>query len=273
MSLLLLHFVPNVSSFVSFTLYLFCHKKSQLWVLPPTLELEILKQGNRPRVDPPLRVVVQHLGACHVEIADAASDSIHHVKPFLDFNFSVFSLSWSWRKETQPGVWGRKEERASGKREVDEGRKWNRNTLTTLQIKKACVLPELGQEKYWPESDIKFWSRYYLHWRKKKETGEKGHMVWQTIFSRVRRGESEGKTGRKSLAEEHKVQTVQGNQCPSSLNTNRCMKPAGSYVYLEWKKYWPRESAMTFPCHVIVLKRKLPSLRTSVSAFLKCGLD
>lgn len=46
----------------------------------------------------PLRAATQHLGACHVKIADAASDSIHHRKPFLDFNFSVFSLSWSWRK-------------------------------------------------------------------------------------------------------------------------------------------------------------------------------
>lgn len=53
-----------------------------------------------PPKNPPLpqRAVMQRLGACHAEIADVASDSIHHAKPFLDFNFSVFSLSWSWRK-------------------------------------------------------------------------------------------------------------------------------------------------------------------------------
>lgn len=55
--------------------------------------------GLPPKNPPlPLRAVMQRLGACHVEIADVASDSIHHAKPFLDFNFSVFSLSWSWRK-------------------------------------------------------------------------------------------------------------------------------------------------------------------------------
>lgn len=58
----------------------------------------LLDDSPNVRVPPknlpyPTREAIPDLGICQKEGIGVGSDSISHVKPFLDFNFSVFSLS------------------------------------------------------------------------------------------------------------------------------------------------------------------------------------
>ena len=70
----------------------------------------LLDDSPNVRVPPknlpyPTREAIPDLGICQKEGIGVGSDSISHVKPFLDFNFSVFSLSWSWRKRVELCSW------------------------------------------------------------------------------------------------------------------------------------------------------------------------